>query len=266
MGSKVPIVIVPYPQPVADTVSCGSLAMSFKEREFVRNFLDDLDQQIANAAFQAHFYYLTEMHDAMIRPNENLQLCGTGKDRAGINFVDLQPVNGLAGQRFNPGHWLHNSLHPNERGHRAMAAVLNQWVTGNPNLTPDSPATAAVTVTQRTKSAVKLARSAAPPVTAPTRVAPPCTLDGSSAHNCQTQSRDWDRYASHRPVAVRAPDARRARRHLAGRRIASLTLAMTGGGQRPQRPLISAKVRCHVLSDWFGSSTEHHGGRQVAAP
>jgi hypothetical protein len=64
-------------------------------------------------------------------------------------------------------------------------------VTANPNLDPESPATEAFTVTPRTKSAVKTVRSAAPPVTAPLRVAPPCTLDGSSAHNCQTQSRDW---------------------------------------------------------------------------
>ncbi len=46
----------------------------------------------------------------------------------GLNFLDLRGVGGVALDRFNPGNWIHNSLHPNERGHAAMAAAFTGWL------------------------------------------------------------------------------------------------------------------------------------------
>jgi hypothetical protein len=45
-----------------------------------------------------------------------------------VNFIALKSVNGLVDQAVNPAKWIHNSLHPNNRGHEEMARVLEEWL------------------------------------------------------------------------------------------------------------------------------------------
>ena len=65
-----------------------------------------------------------DVADALLESRE--ALCAGGEP--GVNWVDLNPVGGSLSQTANPRNWLHNSLHPNERGHRTIAAVLGTWL------------------------------------------------------------------------------------------------------------------------------------------
>ena len=136
----IPVAVVPYPQPLYDTASCGAIALTVKERTFIRQFLINLDQVIEWDAEQAHFYYLSQMVNALA--GQHLQLCDPQNQGGyGINFVSPESVGGLPDQRFNPAHWLHDSFHPNERGHQAMLDAFSAWLTQHPDpRPPDAPA------------------------------------------------------------------------------------------------------------------------------
>jgi lysophospholipase L1-like esterase len=126
-----PVAVVPYPQPLYGTKSCGAIALRSDERAFIRQFLISLDQVIEYDAEQAHFYYLGQMENALA--GQNLQLCDPKNPGGyGINFVSPESVGGLPDQRFNPSHWLHDSFHPNERGHQAMLDAFSGWLTQHP--------------------------------------------------------------------------------------------------------------------------------------
>jgi lysophospholipase L1-like esterase len=169
-----PVVVVPYPQPLADESSCNEIALSSSERAFIRQFLAELDQTIASAAGQAGFYYLGTMESALAA--EHLQLCDPANDgNPGINFVSLESVNGLAEQRFNPTNWLHDSLHPNERGHQAMLAAFETWLKQHPHLAVHAPS--GVTPFRVTPGATKLPD-------------PPCSMT-TAVNSCQVLTRNW---------------------------------------------------------------------------
>jgi lysophospholipase L1-like esterase len=120
-----PVVVVPYPQPLDNAGSCGAIALSAQDRKFIQKFLVSLNQVIRSAADQVGFYYLDTMETALA--GKHLQLCDpANKGGYGINFVSLESVSGLPGQRFNPVNWLHDSFHPNERGHQAMLRRLRR--------------------------------------------------------------------------------------------------------------------------------------------
>jgi lysophospholipase L1-like esterase len=128
----VPVAVVPYPQPLYDAASCGSIALTRNERNFIRRFLASLDQVIEWDAEQAQFYYMGQMENALA--GQHLQLCDPkNQDGPGINFVSPESVGGLPDQRFDPANWLHDSLHPNERGHQAMLDAFSAWLTQHPD-------------------------------------------------------------------------------------------------------------------------------------
>ena len=173
-----PVVVVPYPQPLDDVTSCGSIALTVTERKFILTFLGSLDDVIEQAASQAHFYYLGSMVNALAA--SHLQLCDPANQGGyGINFVSPESVAGLPDQRFNPGNWLHDSFHPNEQGHQAMLAAFNTWLAQTPHADPDAPATAdpaAATVVQNL-----------PPE-------PGCYFggDGTGHNSCDAMLRTWE--------------------------------------------------------------------------
>jgi hypothetical protein len=174
----VPILAVPYPQPIADRNRCDGIALTRSERDFIRDFVDRLDGAMQSAANRAGIGYVAAMKDSL--QAHNLQLCAVRKSAAGINFVDVLSVNGLASQRFNPARWIHNSLHPNERGHAAMLDTLGTWLDGNRS-TLEELAT----------------RSAQPDSDTPTAQAvtepdPPCSMTGPGDRSCQVQARRWE--------------------------------------------------------------------------
>jgi GDSL-like Lipase/Acylhydrolase family len=141
----VPVVVVPYPQPITAHGPCDQVAFSETEREFIRRFTSELNQKISDTAAEFGFHYLREMEDALVK--DHLQLCDPGNGgRPGINFIGLRSVHGLAEERFNPTNWTHTSLHPNERGHLAMRRVFRDWLAAHPK-TPSRRALEQPTVT-----------------------------------------------------------------------------------------------------------------------
>ena len=136
-----PVVVVGYPDPVDVSPAasrCPQVTLTAAERRFVHEFLTGiparagaparpgLNDVIEQAAAEAGFWYVPQMQDALRA--RNLQLCDPDNDdRPGLSFVGLRSVRGAAEQRFNPANWLHSSLHPNARGHAAMARAFLGW-------------------------------------------------------------------------------------------------------------------------------------------
>ena len=78
--------------------------------------MTQLNGVIAEAARARGFYYLADGdRDGRLRT----ALCDT--HAAGVNFIALSSINGFVDQAVFPTNWIHNSLHPNELGHEAMA-------------------------------------------------------------------------------------------------------------------------------------------------
>lgn len=130
------VVAVPYPQPIKRTVRCGQIALGLAERTFIATFLDRLDVRVEQAAKATGTVYLASMKNALAAAN--LQLCDTSNgNHPGLNFVKLSGQGaaiGAAGNRFNPAEWIHDSLHPNVRGHEAMTRIFEAWLDANPTL------------------------------------------------------------------------------------------------------------------------------------
>ena len=177
-----PVLVTAYPAPIytdkGGPVSCGQVALSKKDMEFIGDFVTKLNDTVERAAASERFYFLDEMELALA--DAHLQLCDPQNDqRPGINFIGLRSVGGIAEQRFNPANWYHNSLHPNERGHAAMLQVFEQWRAKNPDPAKDAPGGA---------TAAPGGASGAPE--------PPCDLVGggpSTTVRCVDEGAAWAR-------------------------------------------------------------------------
>jgi lysophospholipase L1-like esterase len=180
-----PVVVIPYPDPIANGKrQCDQVALSTNERQFITDFLHNLNARAKKAAADYGFYYLTAMQDSLA--TSHLQLCDPlNEGRPGLNFIGLRSVNGIAEQRFSPANWAHNSLHPNERGHAAMLRVFQNWLVDAGTLpanAPGSPAKPSETprsgTTGTQSQAVALAQ-------------PPCDLLDISPAGCRPQGQAW---------------------------------------------------------------------------
>ena len=127
-----PIAVIPYPSPIyepgpGEERTCDDVALKASERAFISDFVDALNDTIRRAVPRdADMSFVGGMEDALRR--NGLQLCDPlNGGRPGVNFIGIRSVNGDPSQRFNPANWLHNSLHPNERGHAAMYGVFREW-------------------------------------------------------------------------------------------------------------------------------------------
>ncbi len=131
-----PVVVVPYPDPIyTKATKCDQVTLSPAERKFIQRFIDELSATISKTAEEFRFYYAAEMRYALL--DAHLQLCDKENDgRPGVNFIGLRSVHGTAMQRFNPMKWVHSSLHPNERGHAAMARAFQSWRSGQAKVLP----------------------------------------------------------------------------------------------------------------------------------
>ncbi|MFJ6785600.1 GDSL-type esterase/lipase family protein [Streptomyces yangpuensis] len=138
LPAGVPIVAVPYPQPIANADKCSGVALTKAERDFIRKFVTDLNAKIGEATAETPgIVYLEQMERTL--EDHHLQLCDKKKKEAGVNFVGLKSVSGPPAQRFNPANWFHNSLHPNKRGHEAMLATFQDWLKKNPKFVERAP-------------------------------------------------------------------------------------------------------------------------------
>lgn len=167
----VPIVAVPYPQPIAAGSACNGLPLSKSERAFISDFVEELDGVIHKAADDSGLYFMDTMEGALASAHR--QLCDPqNHGHPGIYPVTLASVSGLANQRFSPLKWTHDSLHPNALGHAALLATFNKWLADHPVSAP--------------------ATTHAPSVTATPPTDPPCSFSASGSSNCQTQTRAWE--------------------------------------------------------------------------
>jgi lysophospholipase L1-like esterase len=128
VGRDVPVLAVPYPQPIREE-SCPASLLDDDEHQFLAGFVGELNRAVAHAARNAGVHYLEGMEGAL---TGGLRICEGDEDEIGVNFLPLATVDGLTDQVVNPVNWIHNSLHPNERGHAAMAGALADWRAANP--------------------------------------------------------------------------------------------------------------------------------------
>jgi hypothetical protein len=118
------VIVVPYPIPVSDRPDCPSSTFTQGERRFLMAFTNHLDDVITQEAHR-HGFLVADTRNAMT--DANARLCDAG--RRGINGVSLNPQEGDLSQVANPTNWLHDSMHPNEYGHRVIEAALSKWLT-----------------------------------------------------------------------------------------------------------------------------------------
>ena len=130
VGDEVPVIAVPYPVPIRAR-PCGYSQLSLREHRFLHGFVEQLDGAIQQSARDAGFYYLSRMVGVLER--RKLRICDAPEDDVGVNFIRVKSVNGVRDQMLEPNTWLHNSLHPNDTGHKAMAKVLAAWIRDHPN-------------------------------------------------------------------------------------------------------------------------------------
>lgn len=129
-----PIAVMPYPDAFANKDGCVEAPVAPGDIRFVRDFTTKLDGVIAKAAHETGVYYVAPMRSALT--DSHLALCDKS-GTPGLNFLDLRGVGGAATGRFNPGNWIHNSLHPNERGHAAFAASFTGWLSSQTRANTD---------------------------------------------------------------------------------------------------------------------------------
>lgn len=120
-----PIAVMPYPDAFATDTGCARAPLEEGDVRFVRRFTGLLDATIEKVAMETGVYYVTDMRHALT--TTGLALCDQS-GTPGLNFLNLRGVGGTALDRSNPGRWIHNSLHPNERGHAALAAAFTDWL------------------------------------------------------------------------------------------------------------------------------------------
>lgn len=124
--TDVPVLVVPYPIPIRPE-PCDYSLLERDEHRFLFRYVQQLNATIERAARHAGFYYLDTMPGAL-SGKQKLRICDAPREQIGVNFIALQSVDGVVDQAVHPGNWIHNSLHPNERGHRVMADVLTAWL------------------------------------------------------------------------------------------------------------------------------------------
>jgi hypothetical protein len=130
----VKVAVVPYPVPIA-AHGCDWSAFSGREHRFLNRFTARLDATVTRAAAHQGFSVVDTMPGALI----GLRLCDGRPGDAGVNFLAANSVFGSLEQSVNPTNWVHNSLHPNARGHEAMRAALVAWLVAHPDLPAASP-------------------------------------------------------------------------------------------------------------------------------
>jgi lysophospholipase L1-like esterase len=125
VGPNVPVIVHPYPVPITDSGQCSDVLLDTDERALVVRFVEQLDLVVRSAAARAGFLYLDTVESALT--DTKSRLCD-GPGAAGINLLGWNPKAGSLWDSLDPRNWLHNSLHPNERGHEAIEQAVQRWL------------------------------------------------------------------------------------------------------------------------------------------
>ncbi|MEV6494077.1 GDSL-type esterase/lipase family protein [Actinoplanes sp. NPDC051633] len=129
MFPQTPVVVVPYPDPISLDDGCDEVALSGQEISDLHDFVvgEDKLNGVIRATAGEFGFHVADMQDALA--DNDAQLCDPDGP-PGLNFLGLRSVSGGVEARFNPMNWTHNSMHPNERGHAAMARAFQTWLAG----------------------------------------------------------------------------------------------------------------------------------------
>jgi lysophospholipase L1-like esterase len=130
VGDDVPIVVVPYPVPLADR-RCGYSTLTTGEHRVLHDFTQQLNAVVQEQAAVARFHVVDTMPEAL----RGRRLCDArSPKRVGVNFLAAHSVRGQFEESANPVNWFHNSLHPNARGHAVMGETVVEWFAARPDL------------------------------------------------------------------------------------------------------------------------------------
>jgi lysophospholipase L1-like esterase len=129
----IPVYVIPYPTPLTEH-GCWWSWLTDDEHRFISGFVDELDAVIESAAARHGFTYVGDMESAFVP--DSLRICDGGPSELGMNFFAANPTSGSLGDVVDPRNWIHNSFHPNARGHEAMAKVAEAAVTAPPTTAP----------------------------------------------------------------------------------------------------------------------------------
>lgn len=130
VDDDVRVIAVPYPVPLSRE-SCDDSLLEDDEHRFLHGFVGELNRAVEWAAHDTGAEYLDTIPGAFTG-TEKLRICDAPADEIGVHFIALKPLEGVRDQASNPGNPLHNSLHPNERGHERMAKVVTDWLRAPP--------------------------------------------------------------------------------------------------------------------------------------
>lgn len=136
MFPEVKVLVVPYPIPLNESKrNCDYTTLQEDEHKFLAEFTGELNNVLEAAAAKARFHVLADARTAL--EERGLRICdGEQAKDAGINFVSRSAVDGAFEQTANPTNWLHNSLHPNDKGHEAIAEELDEWIRKSKGIAP----------------------------------------------------------------------------------------------------------------------------------
>jgi hypothetical protein len=125
---NLPVYVMAYPMPVAGG-GCWWTLLSAGDHDFIRAFVDDLNDTIQEVAEEHDFRFVSSVESSFIE--DRLRICDRATPRGlGMNFIALNPVSGRLIDVINPQNWIHNSFHPNARGHEAMRETVQDALAG----------------------------------------------------------------------------------------------------------------------------------------
>jgi lysophospholipase L1-like esterase len=134
------VVVVPYPNPIGTPppgFACDYSLFTPDEREALGEFVATLNQTVIAAASAAGFEHVDAVEHALV----GHRLCEALPSDSGVNLLALNGELGSVEESLNPAGWVHNSLHPNELGHRLIATQIDAYLDGSGAGSSDPPPT-----------------------------------------------------------------------------------------------------------------------------
>jgi hypothetical protein len=175
---NVPVVVVPYPSPLNEELNCADISLTDDEIDFLLRFIERLNKVGDAVATNAGFWFADTMDSSL--EDSKLRLCDQPGSSAGINFLNFRSISALSERHFVLGNWVHNSLHPNPEGHKAMAEAFEEWLAAN----AESNGELSVVPPDGAGSPDPEDTSDRDPTT-------PCGLAELDADKCSVQGRNW---------------------------------------------------------------------------
>ncbi len=135
-GDEIPLLVTGYPVPLTEE-GCAWTWLSADEHAFIVRFVGLLNGSVAGAAAQANVGYIDTIPASLER--KELRFCEDQPWRGGLNFFELNPMEGSLLASLDPRNWVNNSFHPNERGHLALTEAVQGWFEGERSQVPAVP-------------------------------------------------------------------------------------------------------------------------------